>query len=128
MFKTADLIKDTPHPKASGTLLKEAQEYMYKNHKWTYPLEELKDEHGTYSYRYKQGVLVAKKKTMYDIVSIHRKVLGQAIYYNLYVYFYLSRILYKISPEDIIRDQIKSNTKGEAHMINFNVRKLKRVN
>ena len=126
-FKTSDLIKDTPQPLPKGSLLKEAQIYMDKLYNWTYPLEELKDEHGTFAWRYKNGVLVARRKPMYDIVSVHRKVLGSALSHGLYVYMNLAGVMYRVDPTEIIEKRIKNNNKGQAPMINFNVKLLKRL-
>ena len=127
-FKTSDLIKNVPQPLPKGHLLKSAQVYMDKLHGWRYPLEELKDEHGTFAWRYKNGVLVARRKPLYDIVSVHRKVLGTALTHALYIYIHLNGVMYRADPVEIVEKRIKSNQKGQASMINFNVKILKRLN
>lgn len=126
-FQTKNLIKNTPHPLPDGTLLRKAQEFMYNHFKWSYPVETLTDEQGRYAYRYKNGVLVARRKPMYDIISVHRKVVGSAYTHNLNVFMYMGHKIYKIDPLVILKNHIKSNQKGDATMINFNVKLLKRV-
>jgi len=130
-------LSDVYQPIPTKHLLKDAVDALMKEGIiGGFPIEILKDGHGTFGYRYGHFVLCAKSYIYGNIVSFHRQVVGQAMAHKVKILLYLGRyknikedfefpVFYEFNPEDIIKDH-EVNHKGEAEMLNCSIKLAKR--
>ena len=107
-------------------LLKKATKKL----KAEFPLETLKDSHGTYGYRFGHYVLLAKDYIYGNIVSVHRKALGIALTNSIPILLYINDAdaFYEFDPQELLKvtNQEDDNVKGQEIMRNFSIKLGKR--
>lgn len=118
-------LEDVPLPLAVNKLLKKAVWKLYQPGIISNPLEVLRDEYGTYGYRYTQFILVAKEKPYGNIVSVHKYAVFRAMEHEIRIMMWLdsAKAYYTINPYKIFETG-EINHRGKSAMLNFSIKLL----
>ena len=121
--KIIDITQQLP----SFKLLKKAVWKLYQKDIIRNPYEVLKDQHGTYGYRYGHFILLAKKEVYGNIVSFHKKAVLKAMEFNIPILLWLdsNKEFYLFDPEEVYNNS-ERNYKGSTEMLNCSIKLGKR--
>jgi len=84
--------------------------------------EPVSDQHGVYAYIFRDLILVAKKETYADIVSVTKELWDRASQEGKKIVIYIasSGYFYRFDPEKV--KETETNFRGKIEMVNFSIR------
>lgn len=121
-------LAPVPQPIPTEKLLGKAVWKLYQKRVITNPLQVMKDQYGVYGFRYPQFLLVAKKETYGNIVSVHEEAILDARKHRIRIVMWLDSAgkFYSFDPEEVDREGSR-NYKGHSPMVNFLIKLGKAV-
>ena len=120
MFKNT--FKNTEIKLGDGSILDEAMIVFEKVFYYPHIDCQISDKYGIIGNVIDDFILVAKKETYGDVVSVSNKIWTRAIFENKYIVMYIQKIgyFYKFNPNKI--KETHENMRGDTKMINFGIR------
>lgn len=120
-------IKDLPGKAGTGKLLRQLN-YVLKGNPYYKITGWLADPQGNFAYVTNKGIFVAKGYNFGYLVSCHLRAVVAAINQKKPLIMYLKNQdrFYRFDPSKILESG-QENLKGEARMINFNIKLGRRI-
>ena len=125
MFKNS--FKNTKIKFGSRSILNEAMLIFEKVFYYPHIDSQISDKYGIIANVVGDFILVGKRTTFADVVSVSKKIWTKAIFEKKYIVMYIqsSGYFYRFNPNEIT--DFKENKRGDTKMVNFSIKEGKNL-